>query len=365
MTKHEVLSDSSFRGFKNVALRFCLGAMLAGGCATAAPPAPPVANTIKSAEASEAAPLTFYWVDVEGGAATIIVTPGGQVILVDTGFPGPRDGERVLSVLRDQVHATAIDYLVVTHYHLDHVGNVPYLAERFPIKNFVDHGESVEKGNDKDYLPLAKSRITVRPGDSLPVTGVDLTFVTGHGDVLSAPLSGVPAVPNALCAGADPGKKNLGDENSRSLGFVIRQGNFAFADLGDLLWANEHDLTCPTNLVGQVDLFQVTHHGSDTSNAPQLVSALDPVVAVLDNGPRKGGSAKAYSAVVAAPGTPDVWQLHRALASDDAHNAPEDRIANPQEGDADKAHFIKAVVSGGKIVVTNERNGHSRTYAIR
>lgn len=337
-------------------------------CASTAKVASPVVSQDAAPEKQVAAapsPLTIYWVDVEGGAATVIVTPGGEVILADTGFPGARDGERVLSVLKNEAHAKVIDYLIVTHYHLDHVGNVPYLAERFPIKTFVDHGPSVEAGNDKDYLPLAKTRLTVRPGDTLPVTGVELTFVSAHGAVLPVPLSGVPREANPLCAKADPGKKNMSDENSRSLGFVLRQGKFAFADLGDLLWANEHDLACPVNMLGQVDLFQVTHHGSDISNAPQLVQALDPVVAVLDNGPRKGGAAKSYAAVVASPHQPDVWQLHRAVANDSAHNAPADRIANLEGGEADKAHFIKAVVGNETIVITNSRNGQTQSYAVR
>lgn len=341
---------------------FGAAVLLTAGCATSSATVP----SAKSASAAPVgAPLTFYWVDVEGGAATIIVTPGGEVILVDTGFPGARDGDRVLKVLREQVHAAAIDHMIVTHYHSDHVGNVPYLAERFPIKNFVDHGETVEPGLDSNYLPLAKPRMTVRPGDALPLKGVELTFVAAHAQVLTAPLAGASSTPNPLCGAADPGTKHLDDENSRSLGFVIRSGNFTFADLGDLLWANEHDLACPVNLVGQVDLFQITHHGSDTSNAPQLVAALAPVVAVLDNGPRKGGSAKSYKAVIGAPGTPDVWQLHRALTTAREDNADEARIANLQEGAADEAHFIKAVVSDGKITVTNGRNGHSSSYAIR
>ena len=336
------------------------------GCASSAKQATPrpVATTPAS-QVDVSSPLTIYWVDVEGGAATIVLTPGGEVILVDTGFPGPRDGDRVLSVLKNEAHAKAIDYLVVTHYHLDHVGNVPYLAERFPIKTFVDHGPSVEAGSDKDYLPLAKTRLTVKPGDTLPVSGVELTFVSAHGEVLRAPMPGVSAIANPLCAKADPGKKNMNDENSRSLGFVLRSGNFAFADLGDLLWANEHDLACPVNLIGQVDLFQVTHHGSNTSNAPQLVQALDPVVAVLNNGPRKGGSAQSFTAVVGAPHHPDVWQLHQAVANDSAHNTAPARIANLHEGDNDKAHFIKALVSNETIVITNSRNAETQSYAVR
>lgn len=308
--------------------------------------------------------MEIYWIDVEGGAATLIVTPGREVILADTGFPGPRDGERVLKVLREQVHAEAIDYLVVTHYHLDHVGNVPYLAGRVPVKTFVDHGASVEPGGDAAYLPVAKNRLTVKAGDTLPLRGVTLTFVTSHGAPIADALTG--GGPNPACASADPGVKSLTDENGRSLGFVVRQGGFAFADLGDLLWANEHDLACPTNKLGQIDLFQVTHHGSDTSNAPQLVHAIQPVVAVLDNGPRKGGSAKSYEAVSSAPGLQDLWQLHRAVATDDAHNAAPERIANLEEGAGDAAHFLKAVISAdGTITMTNPRTGLVKSYRSR
>lgn len=308
--------------------------------------------------------LDFYWVDVEGGAATFVVTPGRQVLLADTGFPGERDGERVLRVLREQIAASAIDYLIVTHYHLDHVGNVPYIAARVPIKTFVDHGASVEPGGDAEYVKLAQHRLTVKAGDTLPLEGVSLTFVTANGDPIATPLEG--GGPNDACASATPGTKKPNDENGRSVGFLVRRGSFAFADLGDLLWANEHELACPTNKLGQVDLFQVTHHGMDISNAPQLVHGMRPVVAVLDNGPKKGGAAKAFEVLKAAPGIEDVWQLHRALASDDAHNAPAERIANLEDGAADAAHFIKASVDAeGRITVTNGRTGASKTYQSR
>jgi beta-lactamase superfamily II metal-dependent hydrolase len=329
---------------------------LSGGCAHTSSPASPAA--------SAQAPIDVYWVDVEGGAATFIVTPGKQVLLADTGFPGARDGERVLRVLREQIHASAIDYLIVTHYHLDHVGNVPYLAARVPIKTFVDHGASVEPGNDAEYLKLAQRRLTVKAGDTLPLEGASLTFVTANGDPIATALEG--GGPNEACASATPGDKKMSDENSRSLGFVLRRGKFAFADLGDLLWANEHDLACPTNKLGQVDLFQVTHHGMDISNAPQLVHALKPVVAILDNGPTKGGAPKTYEVLKTAPGIEDVWQLHRAVAADNAHNAPDDRIANFEDGAADAAHFIKASIApDGTITVTNGRTGASKTYQSR
>jgi hypothetical protein len=156
------------------------------------------------------------------------------------------------------------------------------------------------------------------------------------------------------------------DENGRSVGFVLRRGNFSFLDLGDLLVGNEHELMCPTNHLGQIDLFQVSHHGQANSNSPQLVHAINPVVAVLNNGPRKGGSAAAFESVSTAPGLEDIWQLHTALGTDAAHNTEPDLIANPDEGEGDSAYHVKAEIdAAGVITVVNARNGVSRTYASR
>jgi competence protein ComEC len=316
------------------------------------------------AGAASTGPIRIHWVDVEGGGATLIVTPSEEVILVDTGFPGARDTERIASVL-EELGATAIDYLIVTHYHGDHVGNVAALAERFEVRSFVDHGTSVEAGADRDYLAAAgMNRLTVRAGDTLPLNELSLTFVSSNGEVLASALEG--GGPNPACVGAPVRAKVPSDENGRSVGFVLRRGNFTFLDLGDLLWGNEHELVCPDNRLGQIDLFQISHHGLDSSNSPQLVHGIQPVVAVLNNGPRKGGTAAAFEVVSGAPGLQDIWQLHRALGTDAAHNTEPERIANLEEGSADAAHSIEAVIDAeGLITVTNGRNGVSKSYASR
>jgi competence protein ComEC len=316
------------------------------------------------AAGASSAPLTIYWVDVEGGAATLIVTPSREVILVDTGTEGARDLDRIVSVL-DEEEVTVIDFLIATHYHSDHVGNVAGVAEQFDIGTFVDHGPSVEAGADADYLAVATTnRLTVAPGDTLPLAELSLTIVSSHAEVLATSLDG--GGPNAACEGVEAPAKVPTDENARSVGFVLRRDNFTFLDLGDLLVGNEHELMCPDNRLGQIDLFQVSHHGQSNSNSPQLVHALNPVVAVLNNGPRKGGSAAAFEVVSTAPGLEDIWQLHTALGTDAAHNTEPDLIANPDEGAADAAYYIKAEIdAAGAITIVNARNGVSRTYSSR
>jgi competence protein ComEC len=309
-------------------------------------------------------PLRIYWIDVEGGAATLIVAPTGETILVDAGWAGDRDPNRIVTVLKNEAQAKQLDYMITTHYHADHVGGVPTLAGLFPIARFVDHGDTVEPGATfNSYLAVANTaRTIVKPGDNLTFGDVELTFVTAAGQVVDPPLPG--AMPNATCAGATMKADVAGAENPMSVGFVLRFGKFDFIDLGDLTWNAEQKLMCPTNRVGLVDLYQVNHHGLDLSSSPQLVHALAPAVVVMNNGATKGGAPGAFDVLRASPGLQDLWSLHRVTANDAQHNAEEALTANVAAPDA--AHGIKAVVlSDGTYTLTNARNGTSRTYMSR
>jgi beta-lactamase superfamily II metal-dependent hydrolase len=312
-------------------------------------------------------PLTIHFIDVEGGQATLFVLPTGESLLVDAGWAGNdgRDAERIAAAAaRDG--ATRIDTLVVTHYHVDHVGGVPALAARLPIVRFVDHGDTVEKGDQPAALynayaaVRAKGEHTIaRPGESLRVGDLDLQFVSAAGALISRPLDGA-GEPNAGCAGYTP-KDADPTENAQSVGMLIAYGGFRMLDLGDLTWNKEHDLACPGNLVGTVDLYLTTHHGMNISGLPALVHALHPRVAVMNNGARKGGTPEAWTGVTTSPGLADLWQLHYAVASDAAHNATEPLIANVDET---TAHEITvAAQRDGAFVVTNQRNGYSKSYA--
>jgi len=139
--------------------------------------------------------LHIYFVDVEGGQATLFVTPKGQSLLIDTGWPGNdgRDAGRIVAAAR-KAGLSKIDYVLITHFHQDHVGGVSQLAARIPIGTFIDHGENRETDNAatvKDWqayqavLATGKHKhITAKPGDVLPIKGMRATIVTSDGALI-------------------------------------------------------------------------------------------------------------------------------------------------------------------------------------
>jgi competence protein ComEC len=317
--------------------------------------------------------LEMYWTDSEGGASTLIVAPSGQSLLIDAGFAtdDDRDARRIAAIAKT-VGIGKIDLMLTTHYHLDHVGGTPALAKLLPIERFYDHGESIEantpdgKALFEAYEKVARGkRVTVKPGDKIPLDGLDITVVSSNGDVIGTPING--GGPNDLCTGAE--KKPLDTtENLRSIGVLLTFGSFTFLSLGDLTWNGELALACPENKVGHVTLFQATHHGfaNGKSGAPALVWAAKPQVVIVNNSPRKGFDAAAYETLAQIPSIQGIWQLHRTIASDEKHNASESMIANLAEGDSDRGEGLKVLVSrDGQFIVTNLRNQFSKTYAVR
>ena len=317
--------------------------------------------------------LDIYWIDVEGGAATLIVTPERQSVLMDAGFNRPDEAhaKRIVAAM-DDAGITRLDYFIASHFHGDHIGGLEALAGLVEIGEFVDHGESVEQHTERgrpaweSYLRAAelaerRAPTAVRPHDILPLRGVDLTIVSSNLLVLRRPLD--PRGPNALCEGAEAGPEDEG-ENARSVGYIVSLGEFQFLNLGDLTFRGQHALTCPENLIGVVDLLQIPHHGNDI--APQLMGTLNATVAVSSTGARKGGSAAGYDAVMISPEIEGMWQLHVALGADDEHNTDPQMIANLTE-ENDAGYWIKASVEPGasSYTVTNFRNQYSRSYRIK
>jgi competence protein ComEC len=323
--------------------------------------------------------LNVYFVDAEGGQSTLFVTPSGQSLLVDTGWAGARDADRIVAAAK-QAGVSQIDYLVLTHYHGDHAGGVVDLAARIPIKTFVDHGPNVEEAlgtpkNYSAYLPVrAKGQhILVKPGDKLPIKGASFQVVSAAAETITKPLPGAGAA-NPLCAdfqSKDETKDPLiGGENKQSVGMVISLGKFRMVDFGDLTWNKEHDLACPNNLVGTIDLYVVSHHGQDISSLPMLVHAMRPRAAVMDNGAKKGGAIATFETLKKSPGLEDLWQLHYAVDAGD-HNSPEQFIANTGVGgtimtgvpDETAPNVIKVLArADGSFTVTNTRNGYHKDY---
>jgi competence protein ComEC len=334
--------------------------------------------------------LDIYFIDTEGGQATLFVTPSGESMLVDTGFAGnqgmpdaaatnasgapvTRDADRISAVFK-QAGVTVLDWMVISHYHGDHVGNAAELANRLPVRHFVDHGPySVELQPNRSAAFLAymavrdKGRaIVAKPGDKIPVAGLEVEVVSSAGELITSPIQAAPGagLPNPLCREAKLKEQDPTPENFESVGIVVRYGNFRLLDLGDLTWNQEHALACPNNLVGTFDVFHTTRHGDPHSGAPQLVHAIRARVAVMNNGERKGGDPAYWQTVHGAPGLVDFWQLHRSAAGGAEHNSPEQFLGNINE--TDHGHNLKmSVRADGSFSMTNERNGFMREYPAR
>jgi competence protein ComEC len=314
-----------------------------------------------------AADLQVYAIDVEGGKSTLFVSPSGESMLVDTGYDGfnNRDANRIVAA----AHAAGIhqvDYLVMTHYHKDHAGGVRQLAAQIPIRNFFDHGPNFEEAKDNkdvfDSYVLARAKgkhFVVKAGDAIPIQGMQVVVVTAAGKAIDKPLRGA-GQPNPLCADYKAIAPDSG-ENAHSIGMWITYGEFHLVDLGDLYWNQEHDLACPENKLGKADVYMTTHHGKKTSGSPQMVWALAPKVAIMNNGPDTGGSTQAWQTIHDSPGLADLWQLHYAAANDAAHNVAEPFLANLKEPCEGK--WIKITArQDGSFTVTNSRNSFEKSY---
>lgn len=318
-----------------------------------------------------AAGFQIYAIDVEGGKSTLYVSPGGQSMLVDAGYAGygGRDAKRIAAAMK-AAGITSIDYLVVSHYHQDHVGGVPQLAAEVPIRNFVDHGKNFELVKDnggvyKAYVAIRKNgnHIEVKAGDAIPLAGLRVDVVTASGVAMTGPLASAPGagLPNAACRTYAPIDPDHG-ENSRSIGIVIQYGRFRVVDLGDLYWNQEHDLACPANKIGTVDVYMTTHHGKKSSGSPQMVWALHPKVAIMNNGPDTGGSEQAWETIRRSPGLLGLWQLHYAGKNDRQHNVNAEYIANLKGKDC-AGDWIRVVAQeDGSFTVRNGRTGFEQAY---
>jgi beta-lactamase superfamily II metal-dependent hydrolase len=337
--------------------------------------------------------LDIYFIDVEGGQATLLVSPSGESFLVDTGNPGERDADRVADVAR-RAGVKRIDNLMVTHYDGDHHGGAKDLSARLPIQTFIDHGPRVidpaqkitpqfqayVERTDQAYAEAREKgqHLVVEPGDKIPFAGVDIQVVAGGRAAIKNPLPGAGA-DNALCRDYKP-QENDPSENSFSLGVVIAYGRFRMLDLGDLTWNKEHDLVCPQNLLGVVDVYLTTHHGLNLSGPPALVHAVRPRVVIMNNAARKGGSGETWTTIKSSPALEDVWQLHYSVPREGNRNFHESQppggrdlnaaqqfIANIEEAPAHvPAHFLKiSARSDGSFVVTNSRNAFGKEYAAR
>ena len=293
-----------------------------------------------TAQTKSAKTLDIYFIDTEGGLSALYVSPTGESLLIDTGNPGGRDTDRIMDTL-NMAGVKQIDHLILTHYHVDHVGGLQELAKRIPIKHFIDHGPSIEPreqvpGFQAMYAELySKAAHTVaKPGDKIPFAGANVEVITSAGQSLKTPIAGAPGAgkPNPACADFKPRDESRVDpDNHQSVGVVISYGKFRTVNMGDFTYNREKELMCPNNPVGTVDLYLTAHHGIDQSGSPALVHALHPRVAVMHNSTRKGGAIPTMQTLYSSPGLEDIWQLHWAYAAGLDYNTPALFIANMED----------------------------------
>jgi competence protein ComEC len=313
--------------------------------------------------------LEIYWIDAEGGAATLIVGPGGQSLLVDSAnrTPDDRDANRILATAR-RAGITKIDMLLTTHFHSDHIGAMPALAKLIPIDRYLDHGESVEIARPavaaayQAYVEQsAGKRRILKPGDRIPLAGVDIETIISAGQPIAKALKGAGARND--CADFIAHAPEQDPDNDQSVGILVTFGTFRFIDMGDLTWNYEQKLVCPNNLIGTVDVYQTTHHGLDRSNSPQFIRAIQPKVVVMNNGPRKGGQPSVFETLRKSPALEDIWQGHLALGAPAAVNTDQRMIANLEPTAECSGNLLKASVApDGTYTMTNMRNGFSKSY---
>jgi beta-lactamase superfamily II metal-dependent hydrolase len=322
--------------------------------------------------AGAATSLETTVIDVEGGKAVLTVSPSGESLLFDLGWPGygGRDTGRIVEAAK-AAGLKQIDYLVVSHYDLDHLGDVPALVAAFPVKHIVDNGslQSSGKGVDARYKTFAAARdamdhMSVKPGDKIPIKGLDVTVLEAAGKGIQSALPGAGAA-NPACAANPQQPANPADlEDNMSIGLLFTLGKFRMLDLADLEAAYEYKLVCPNNLIGTVDVYQVSGHGQDKSVSGVVEAAIHARVAMMGNGPRKGGSPSTWPILRNAAGLEDIWQVHLSLAGGAENNPPEDYIANLDAACQGKWLRLSAEPDG-TFTVTNSRNGFSKVYKAR
>ena len=327
--------------------------------------------------------LDIYFVDVDGGAATLLVSPEGKTVLIDSGWPGKedRDPKRIVHVLKNVAKLDKIDHLVTTHWHTDHFGGVEGLAKLVPIGRFWDRGLPEDKIDGLDFpdgpkvddalgiayrKASAGKRTVLKVGDHLPIDGIESFVLASGGKVIDFtrrfPGRAVRDLPaNPACEAAPADRPVDGSDNARSLTILFSLGKFGFLDCGDLTWNIEKRLVCPSDLIGPVDLFQVTHHGMDISNHPTLLQTIAPTVAVMDNGPRKGGSAATVKLLKAQPSLKALYALHKNAATGPDDSADPALTANR---DPAGGEFIKVSVApdGSSYTVQMGADGPKTTF---
>jgi hypothetical protein len=318
----------------------------------------------------------------------------------------PDNAERLASFMQ-KVGLKRIDYLVISHFDIDHFEAAAALSEKVLVGTFVDHGDSIHYGRSEAwwyeynrpwYRPSMHEtydvmwanysharekakHLIVKAGDKVPIEGVDALVVTSAGVVLAKPLEGT-GQPNPACQGLDY-REDVYMEDGQSVGLLISFGKFRFINLGDLTWSRSMALFCPNNLVGRADVYVITHHGQNltrqwgdhfyglSSCPPSEARGLQPRVALLTMGARghglgMGATPECMEAVRSSPRLEDLWETDKVVSgAEKDYNPPDDFIANLGENTGRVEYIKLAVNRDGSFTVSNSRNGFTKVYPAR
>ncbi len=320
--------------------------------------------------------LDIYFIDTEGGAATLIVTPAGESVLIDNGNAGTRDAERIQKAATELAGLKAIDHLIITHWHSDHYGSTERLAKLLPIRNYYDRGIPDKLAEDPANFPTLiqayktasdnKSK-KLNAGDELSLKQAEgapkvrLLCLIGNGEPIPDKAG---AAENPIAKEHKPKPEDTSD-NAKSLGFLLSFGDFRFLCLGDLTWNMEYKLVHPSDKIGKVDVYQVTHHGLAISNNPVLVNTVQPRVAVFTNGPRKGCEVPVTTVLRRVPDIQAIYQMHRNVQVGAQENTDPEYIANPDEKCAGESIRLAVAADAKSYTVTVGSKGKPKTFKLK
>jgi competence protein ComEC len=326
--------------------------------------------------------LQIYAIDSEG-KAVLTIAPSGETMLEDLGWTafGNRGAttNQVVSALK-AIGVKRIDHLLISHFDVDHVGEVSELLAAFPVGRCYDHGDiqlpneenprfaqmaEASKARFATYVAACEKigRTILKPGDKVPIKGVDVQVVHAAGKWITKPLPGAGA-PNPACATAKQPELVARDlEDNASIGLLYTYGKFRYYDGADLESHYAHAMVCPNNPIGTVELWAVNVHGQSKGYSTAMASALKAPVVIEYNDGRmgRGNDPDVWAGLQALPTPPDIWLLHFNERSGPEKNPPPDFIANLPGTDGMKGLKI-SVSLDGSFTVANERNGFSKTY---